>query len=141
MYKVKPLALFSRIEHTTEWSETGIIVPAAHVPLHIIFPRKIILTHRTRPIHVNSVEAQRELRKNENDLSLYRILKRLYYSSSVLFLLLFLLLLLLLLNNIVSPPHSYCSSPIIIFFHHNESTDNIKPVTSARKLILQSCLE
>ena len=64
-------------------------------------PRKIIFTHRTGPIHVNSVEAQRELRKNQNDLPLYRILPRLYYSSSVLFLsssiLLFLLLLLLLL--------------------------------------------
>ena len=77
MYKIKPLALFSRIEHTTEWNETGIIMLAAHVPLHTIFPRKIIFTHRTGPIHVNSVEAQSELRKNENVLPLYRFQPRL----------------------------------------------------------------
>ena len=77
MYKLKPPTLFSRIEHITKWNETGIIVLAAHVPLHATFPRKIIFTHRTGPIHVNSMEAQRELRKNENDLPLYRILPRL----------------------------------------------------------------
>ena len=65
MYKLKPLTLFSRIEHTTKWNETEIIVFAALLPLHIIFTRKIIFTHRTGPIHVNSVEAQRELRKTK----------------------------------------------------------------------------
>ena len=69
---------FSRIEHTTEWNETGIIVLAAHVPLHTIFPEEIIFTHRTGLIHVNSMEAQSELRKkNENVLSSYRFQPRL----------------------------------------------------------------
>ena len=59
---------------TPEWNETR---NSAHVPLHTIFPRKIIFTHRTGPIHVNSMEAQSELRKNENVLPLYRFQPRL----------------------------------------------------------------
>ena len=77
MYKLKPLTLFSRIKHTNEKNETGIIVLAAHVPLDTIFPGKIIFTHRTGPIHVNSMEAQSELRKNENVLPFYRFQARL----------------------------------------------------------------
>jgi len=54
VYKAKSLTLFCTIWHTRHCrAENWIAVFITHVPLHTIFPRKIIFTDRTGPTHVS----------------------------------------------------------------------------------------
>ena len=79
MHEVKLLKLFCRVSHTIYWAENWTTVFTTHIPLHVIFPRKTLSTHRTGPSHVNSVEAFWNLAKKWNVSHLYRLLNSTVY--------------------------------------------------------------